>query len=130
MDSMIKLTIMLVVRKPLLLVLTSFKTRQHQSSLVGPNMLSLVMLLACTLSILTAATQALDGASLYTMFPSQPEGDVLNVTRCYCQSPVPLSPGALFGYYVRVLSLFFLFQQYHYPGTRCSDVHFADCNPS
>lgn len=69
----------------------------------------LMMLLALTLSLLTAATQPLNGADLYTLFPSDPTGDVLNVTQCYCKSSNPLSPEATFGYYVRVQGSSFVF---------------------
>ncbi|KAF6240296.1 hypothetical protein HO173_001907 [Letharia columbiana] len=59
----------------------------------------LMMLLAFMLPLLTTATQTLKGTDLHTLFPSDPVGDVLNVTQCYCQSPDPLSPDATFGYY-------------------------------
>lgn len=68
----------------------------------------LVMLLVFMLPMLRAATQILNEADLYTLFPTDPVGDVLNVTQCYCQSSDPLSPNATFGYYVRIQSSWFL----------------------
>ena len=62
----------------------------------------LMMLLAFLLPLLTTATQTLNENDLCTLFPSDPVGDVLNVTQCYCQSSQPLSPDATFGYYVRI----------------------------
>ena len=67
----------------------------------------LVMLLAFMLPMLRAAT-IFNEADLYTLFPTDPVGDVLNVTQCYCQSSDPLSPNATFGYYVRIQSSWFL----------------------
>lgn len=64
-----------------------------------------IMLLALMLPVFTAATQTLNPTDLYTLFPSAPAGDVLNVTQCYCQSPDPLSPDATFGYYVSLESM-------------------------
>lgn len=73
----------------------------------------LMMLLAFMLPLLMTATQMLNVTDLYTLFPSNPVGDILNVTQCYCQSPGPLSPDAIIGYYVRVQSPCSLFQQPH-----------------
>lgn len=73
----------------------------------------LMMLLALMLPLLTAATQILDVTGLNTLFPTDPMGDVLNVTQCYCQSPNPLSYDAMFGYYVRVQNPCFLFERPH-----------------
>lgn len=59
------------------------------------------MLITFILSLLTAAISNVNEPDLYTLFPLDPLGDVLNVTQCYCQSPDPLSPDATFGYYRR-----------------------------
>ena len=73
----------------------------------------LMMLLAFMLPLLTAATQILNETELYTLFPSNYVGDVLNVTQCYCQSSDPLSPDATFGYYVRENGPCLLFERTH-----------------
>ena len=60
----------------------------------------LMMLLAFMLPLLTAATQNLTETDLYTLFSSDPAGDVLNVTQCYCGTDNLELPDARFGYYV------------------------------
>ena len=64
----------------------------------------LMMLLSLMLPMLAAAIQTVNGDDLHTLFPSKPVGDVLNVTQCYCQNSIPLSPNATFGYYVSLQS--------------------------
>ena len=64
----------------------------------------LMMLLLFMLPLLIAVIQTVNGDELHTLFPSDPPGDILNVTQCYCQSPTPLSPNATFGYYVSLQS--------------------------
>ena len=63
-----------------------------------------MVLLAFMLPMLTTAIHFLNQTDLHTLFPSNPGGDVLNVTQCYCSSLDPLSPNSTFGYYVRVQS--------------------------
>lgn len=62
-------------------------------------MFPLMMLLAFMLSLLMTSAQILNATDLYTLFPSNPVGDVLNVTQCYCRNPGPLTFNTTFGYY-------------------------------
>ena len=73
-------------------------------------MSSLMILLAFILPVLAAPSPYVDAADVHTLFPSNPAHDVLNVTQCYCKNPNSLSPDAMFGYYVRVLSLLSVLQ--------------------
>lgn len=75
----------------------------------------LTMLLSLMIPMLVGAIPTADEAAPYTLFPSDPLGDVLNVTQCYCHSLAPLSPNATFGYYVRIQCLRFLFHRSHQP---------------
>lgn len=65
----------------------------------------LMMLLSFILPMLAAAIQTVNVDDLHTLFPSNPVGDVLNVTQCYCQSSSPLSSNGTFGYVVGLQNL-------------------------
>ena len=67
----------------------------------------LMILLSFMLPMLIAAIQTVNGDDLHTLLPSQPGGDVLNVTQCYCQNSTPLTPNGTFGYYVSLQSPLF-----------------------
>lgn len=73
----------------------------------------LMMLLAFMLPLLTAATQNLTETDLYTLFPPNHVGDVLNVTQCYCESANQTLPDALVGYYVCENLSFYDFERDH-----------------
>lgn len=84
----------------------------------------LMMLLALMLPLLTTATQVLNASDLNTLFPPNPVGDVLNVTQCYCQSPNPLAPDAMFGYHY-----LFNYWNYHLSRTYAISVNCTSSAP-